>query len=195
MHYTTIRAPISGIITKRYIKEGNLLKDSEPAFHISDLTELHGVIHIPESEKADLEIGQLAKVFVDAAENPFTGKILRISPVVDRESGTIRVTLSLKDKTRVLRPGMFGRVTIIYDTHEMALLVPKSSIISQDDNISVFIIKDGLAHKRDVSTGFNNAEYVEILQGIDKSDMVITAGQRNLKDKLNVEIINPVASL
>jgi len=195
LQYATIRAPISGVVAKRYIKAGNLLKESEPAFHISDLSELHGVIHIPESEKADLEVGQPARVYVEAANNPFEGEILRISPIVDKDSGTVRVTISLKDQTRVLRPGMFGRVTIVYDTHEMALLVPKASVISQDKDTSVFIIKDGLAHKRTVAIGFSNAEVVEILDGIDKNDMVITAGQRNLKDKLNVELINPVASL
>jgi len=195
LQYATIRAPISGVIAKRYIKEGNLLNQSDPAFHISDLSELHGVIHIPESEKATLIAGQSANLFVGAADHPFAGSILRISPVVDKESGTIRVTVSLKDKTRVLRPGMFARVTIVYDRHEQAILVPKASVILQDNETSVFIIKDGLAVKRNVSIGFSNTNYIEILQGIEKGDMVITEGQRNLKDKLNVELINSVASL
>ena len=195
LQYATIRAPISGVIAKRYIKEGNLLNKTDPAFHISDLSELHGVIHIPESEKATLSAGQSAKLYVDAADHPFTGTILRISPVVDKESGTIRVTVSLKDNSRVLRPGMFGRVSIVYDRHEQAILVPKASVILQDNETSVFIVKDGLALKRNVAIGFSNADYIEILQGIEKGDIVITEGQRNLKDKLNVELINSVASL
>jgi len=195
LHYATIRAPISGVVTKRYIKEGNLLKLNGSAFHISDLSELHGVIHIPESEKAALDVDQTAKVYVDAHEKPFTGKVLRVSPVVDKESGTIRVTVSLKDKTGVLRPGMFGRVSIVYDTHQQTLLVPKASVLSQDEEVSVFIIKDGLALKRNVMTGFSNSDYIEILEGVDKNDIVIIEGQRNLKDKLNVELINPVAGL
>jgi len=90
---------------------------------------------------------------------------------------------------------MFGRVSIVYDTHQQTLLVPKASVLSQDEEVSVFIIKDGLALKRNVMTGFSNSDYIEILEGVDKNDIVIIEGQRNLKDKLNVELINPVAGL
>ena len=195
LEHATIRAPISGVVAIRYIKEGNLLNQSAPAFHITDLSELHAIIHIPESEKAGLAIGQLAGVKVEAAEHPFKGVIQRISPIVDRDSGTIRVTVSMKDESAVLRPGMFSRVSVIYDTHNQVTLVPKDSIISQDDEISVYIVKDGIAYKRSVSTGFMDSEYVEILAGVEANEIVITTGQRNLKDESNVELINPLAKL
>jgi len=195
LEYATIKAPISGVVAMRYIKEGNLLKQNAAAFHITDLSEIHAVIHIPESEKAGLEVGQLANVLVEAADYPFQGKIQRISPIVDKDSGTIRVTVSLKDKTAILRPGMFGRVSVIYDTHQQAMLIPKDSILSEDDERSVFIVKEGIAHKRLVSTGFSNSNFVEVVEGLELTDMVITTGQRNLKDQSNVEIIEAVANL
>jgi len=194
LEYATIRAPISGVISMRYIKEGNLLQQNAPAFHISDLSELYAVIHIPESEKTSLVKGQPALVLVEASDYPFMGSVLRVSPVVDKESGTIRVTVSLKDETAILRPGMFSRVKIVYDTHNKALLVPKDSVLTQDDEISVFVVEEGIAHKRNVSLGFSNSEHIEILSGIKSSDMVITAGQRNLKDESHVELINTTAS-
>jgi len=195
LEYATIKAPISGVVAMRYIKEGNLLKQNAAAFHISDLSEIHAIIHIPESEKAGLQVGQIANVMVEASEHPFQGNVERISPIVDKDSGTIRVTVSLKDKTAQLRPGMFGRVSVIYDTHLKAMLVPKDSVVSQDDERSLFVVKEGIAYKRLVSIGFSNADYVEIVKGVELNDMVITTGQRNLKDEANVELIQAVANL
>ena len=191
----TIRAPISGVISNRYIKLGNLLEQNASAFHISDLSELQAILHIPESEKASLAVDQPASIMVEASAHPFLGKIKRISPIVDKESGTVRVTVSLKDKTAVLRPGMFSRVSVIYDTHQEVILVPKNSILSQDDEVSVYVVKDGIAYKRIVSTGFSNSQYVEIISGVEVNDMIITTGQRNLKNEANVEIISAVAHL
>ena len=195
LEYATIRAPISGVVAVRYIKLGNLLKQNAPAFHITDLSEIHAIIHIPESEKAELAVGQKANVLVEAAKHPFLGSIKRISPVVDRDTGTIRVTVSLNDETEVLRPGMFSRVSIIYDTHAKAILVPKDSILSQDDEVSVFVIKDGIAYKKLVNVGFSNTQFIEIVSGVEINDLVITTGQRSLKDKSNIELIETVAVL
>ncbi|PCJ49721.1 MAG: efflux transporter periplasmic adaptor subunit [Gammaproteobacteria bacterium] len=195
LEYATIRASISGVIAIRYIKEGNLLKQNDAAFHITDLSEILAIIHIPESEKAGLAVGQLARIFVEASVQPFIGIVQRISPIIDRDSGTIRVTVSLSDESFVLRPGMFSRVSIIYDTHQQAILVPKDSIITEDSELSVYIVEDGVAHKRLVAIGFSNSTSVEILQGVEENEMVITTGQRNLRDKAQVEIIEVVTSL
>ena len=195
LDFATIRSPIAGVIAIRYIKSGNLLMQNAPAFHITDLSELHAIIHLPESEKAVLAVGQLANIMVDAAEYPFQGSIQRISPIVDSDSGTIKVTVSLKDKTAILRPGMFGRVGIVYDTHEQTVLVPKDTVLTEDDEISVFIVKENIAYKQSVSIGFSNADYIEIIAGIEVGDMVVTRGQRNLKNESNVELIAAMVKL
>ena len=100
-----------------------------------------------------------------------------------------------KDKTAILRPGMFGRVAVIYDSHNKAMLIPKDSLISEDDEVSVYVVKDGIAYKRSVTLGFSNSDYVEITTGIEVNEMVITTGQRNLKNESNVELINTLANL
>ena len=192
LDYATIRSSISGIVAIRHIKAGNLLKQNEAAFQITDLSEIHAIIHIPESEKADLQIGQPAYVYVQASPTPFVGQIQRISPVIDKDSGTIRVTVSLKDESAVLRPGMFSKVSIVYDTHQNAILVPKDSVLSEDAEQSVYVIEDGIAYKRLVTTGFINSESIEIITGVVANDLVITTGQRNLKNESHVEIIGGV---
>ncbi len=195
LEHATIRAPISGVIANRYIKVGNMMKINDEAFKITDMSELHAVVHLPESEKAELKAGQTAFVQVASREAPYQGHIERISPVVDRGTGTIRVTVSLSGLEEGLRPGMFGRVGIIYDTHENTLLVPKEALVTEDSDAFVFIVEEGVAHKKMVETGFVNTNSIEIISGVKANDLVITMGQRNLKDQTQVEIIEAVAQL
>lgn len=195
LEYASVRAPISGVVANRYIKVGNMLKHNQAAFHITDMAELHAIIHLPESEKADLKKGQTAYLKVSSQEQPIMGHIDRISPIVDKDTGTIRVTVSVRTADTELKPGMFSRVGIIYDTHQDALLIPKQALLTEDNDAYVFTVLDGKAHKTSVTTGFINQDYVEITDGIEQNDLVITVGQRNLRDKTDVEIINTVAQL
>ena len=195
LEHATIRAPISGVIANRFIKVGNMMKVNDEAFKITDMSELHAIIHLPESEKAELKAGQTAFVQVASREIPYEGHIERISPIVDRSTGTIRVTVSLSGLEQGLRPGMFGRVGIIYDTHENTMLVPKEALITEDSDAFVFVVQEGVAHKKLVKTGFANTENIEIISGLEPTDFVITMGQRNLKDQTQVEIIEAVAKL
>ncbi len=90
-------------------------------------------MHVPERELNKLRVGQNARIAVDALpDNGLTGRIKRISPVVDAMSGTFKVTVEVRDSSRQLKPGMFGRVGIIYDTHAGALLVSKAAVIAED---------------------------------------------------------------
>ncbi len=195
LDHATIRAPISGVIANRHIKVGNMLVENQAAFKITDMSELHAIIHLPESEDADLQAGQTAFIQVASSDTPYTGKIERISPVVDRSTGTIRVTVAISADETGLRPGMFSRVGIIYDTHTDAMLIPKVALVTEDKDAYVFIIDEGVAYKKLVQTGFVNNNDVEIVSGISPSDLVITMGQRNLKDKTQVELIEAVANL
>ncbi len=190
LDYTTIRAPISGIVSQRNIKVGNTLRLNDPAFHISDFDPLLAVMHAPERELGTLRVGQEAQLLVDALQQSvFPGVIERISPVVDPTTGTFKVTIEVKDSSKQLKPGMFGRIRIVYDTRDEALLVPKEAVIEEDEVASVYLIRSGEAFRMDVEKGFTDTRHVEIVSGIEEGDTVITAGQASLRDSSNVDII------
>ena len=190
LDYTTVRAPISGIVSQRFIKVGNTLQMNEPTFLISDFDPLLAIMYVPERELGKLKANQTALLSVDALQgSTFNGKIKRISPIVDATTGTFKVTVEVQDESRVLKPGMFGRVQIIYDTHQNTQLVPKEAIIEEDDRVSVFIVQDTIAVRVNINKGFTDAEYVEILSGVQEGDQIITAGQGSLRDSSKVEVI------
>lgn len=190
LEYTSVRSPISGVISERYVKAGNMIGTDQQMYRVTDFSPLQAVLHIPEHEMAKIRNDQRAELRVDALPNEtFVGHVERISPVVDSETGTFKVTIYVDETRDMLRPGMFGRVKIVYDTRENTRMIPKSAVISEDLAESVYVIKDSLAFKKEIQTGYTNGSNVEILNGLDDGEMVVTIGQGSLQDSSKVSII------
>ena len=189
--YTTVRAPISGVISMRHIKVGNMVQTNQETFNITDFTPLLAVLHVPERELNKLKVGQAATLAVDAMPGEaFEGRIKRISPVVDRATGTFKVTVEIRRHGNKLKPGMFGRINIVYDTRRDVLLVPKEAVVVEDDNANIFLVSDSLALRTPVTTGYSDDRFIQIVSGASAGDLVITTGQNNLRDSSVVEVIN-----
>jgi len=190
LEYTSVRSPISGVISERFVKAGNMIGTDQRMYRVTDFTPLQAVLHIPEHEMAKIRKDQRAELRVDALPNEtFVGHVERISPVVDSETGTFKVTIYVDETKDMLRPGMFGRVKIVYDTRENTRMIPKSAVISEDLAESVYVIKDSLAFKKEIQTGYTNGSNVEILNGLEDGEMVVTIGQGSLQDSSKVSII------
>jgi membrane fusion protein (multidrug efflux system) len=188
--YATIRAPIAGWVSLRHVKAGNMVRANAPTFEITNLDPLRAVLHVPERELAKLAVGQPATLQFDALPNQtFEGRVALISPVVDASTGTFRVTVEVRDRSRTIKPGMFGRVQVQYDQRENALLAPKTALIEEDDAISVFVVNDSVALQRTVKTGYSAGDRVEILEGLAAGDRVVLSGQTALRDSARVEVI------
>ena len=190
LNYTEIRAPISGIISKRLIKVGNMVKLEQPTFQITDFNPLLAVLHVPEREMSKLKIGFPANLTADAIpDSEFKGKILRISPIVDSGTGTFKVTVEIRDKTRMLKPGMFTRIKIVYDTHENTLLVPKDAVLTEDNKAWIFLVNDGAVNKTEVKVGYSNSTHIEILSGLSLGETIVTTGLGSLKDGSKIKVV------
>lgn len=141
LSYTHIVAPIDGVISERMVKEGNLIQLHQPLFRIDDFDPLLAVLNVPERELAILRPDLPVSMVVDAlAGKAFTGVIARVSPVVDAQTGTFRVTTEFRDETRQLKSGMFGRLNVVYDERKDALVVPREAVIDEDGRASVFVV-------------------------------------------------------
>ncbi len=190
LEYTSVRSPISGVISRRFVKAGNMVGTDQQMYRVTDFTPLQAILHIPEHEMSKIRKNQRAELRVDALPNElFVGHVERISPVVDSETGTFKVTIYVDETRNMLRPGMFGRVKIVYDTRENTRMIPKSAIISEDLAESVYVIKDSLAFKKEIRTGYTNGSNVEVIDGLDDGEMVVTIGQGSLQDSSKVSII------
>ncbi len=139
--YTRIVAPVSGVIAERSVKVGNLIQVNQNLFRIVGMDPLQAVLNVPERQLGILKAGQVVQLEADALPGKqFTGNILRIAPTVDAASGTFRVTCQFRDKTATLKPGMFGRIDIVYDHRDEAVTIPRSALIEEDGETAVFVV-------------------------------------------------------
>lgn len=188
---TVIRAPINGTVAKRLVKVGNTLTANESVFVISNFDPLLAVLYVPENTLPELHSGQHAKLTADAVPGKtFSGSVARISPVVDPQTGTFKVTVELRDVKGTLAPGMFSRVLITYDVHRHTLLIPRSALVTEDGETAVYVVKAGNAHRVTVKTGYSDNKDVEIISGLNDGDRVVTLGQNALRDGAKVAVVN-----
>ncbi|QIZ75996.1 efflux RND transporter periplasmic adaptor subunit [Ferrimonas lipolytica] len=193
LHYSQVTSPIAGVVASRKVDRGNMATAMlTELYFIVQQQQLHGIIHLPEHEIANVNVGQLAKLEVDGTATHYNAKVLRIAPVVDSNSGTLKVTLVIDNSQHNLRSGMLARAKLQFDTHHNAIIMSRSALLRQDNGYSVFVVNGDMAEIRDVTLGFNDDGQVEVLTGLAAGDQVVIRGQHQLKDQTKVDIINPV---
>ena len=191
LDYTQIRAPIDGVVSQRFVKRGKTARVGEHLFRVTSLDPLVAYLFVPEREYQQLSPGQPVVIEIDALpEERLFAEVSRVSPIIDPETGTFKITVEIQDAERRIKPGMFARLSIVYDRHENALQVPRAAIIGDDAETSVFVAADGVAIRKPVQTGFSERGMIEITSGISDEDHVITVGQVGLKDESRITIIN-----
>lgn len=189
--YTQIRAPIDGVVSQRFIKVGNTIDVNAPTFQVTSLEPLISYLFVPEREYRQIAPGQTVTLRVDAlAGATFEGTVARVSPIVDPATGTFKATIEVYDASRRLKPGMFARINIVYDMHADALQIPRSALVEEAGETSVFIVNNATAHRRPVQTGYTEKGHIEIVAGLSDEDMFVLIGQTGLKEGSKVSIIN-----
>jgi len=191
LDYTEIKAPIDGVVSERFVKIGNTIDVNEQTFQVTSLEPLVSYLHIPEREYRRIDPEQTAVIEIDAlAGVRFEAIVARVSPIVDPATGTFKITIEVSDPSRRLKPGMFGRINIVYDSHAMALQIPRSAVIEEAGESAVFIVSDDTAQKRIIRTGYSADGNVEVLEGLADDDEIVIVGQMNLKTGSKVSVIN-----
>lgn len=189
LSYTTVTAPISGVIASRSIKTGNFVQINTPIFRIVDNSQLEATLNVPEREIATLKAGQPVTLSADALPGrSFTGVVDRISPVVDSGSGTFRVIAAFAGGD-LLQPGMFGRIRIDYDQRADALVVPRSALLEDQSDAAVYVVRNAKAMRVPVKLGYSEGEWMEVREGLKVGDPVVTAGKVALRDGSEVQVI------
>lgn len=189
LSYTDITAPISGVVAQRAAKVGNLIQLNSSVFRIVDTARLEATLNVPEREIGTLRVGAPVELRMDALPGQaFVGRIDRISPVVDSGSGTFRVVCAIEPDAR-LRPGMFGRIGVLFDQRQEVLTVPREALVDGEGEAAVYRIVDGRALRTPVQLGYLSGELAEIRAGLDAGDQVVTTGKVALRDGAVVEII------
>lgn len=189
----TITAPITGIVSKRYLDLGGMASPNAPIFEIVDMEKVKATLSVIESDLSKLKRGDIAEIFVEALTAPVKGTISLISPTLEPTSRSAKVEITIDNSLMTLKPGMFVRVLIPVEIHQNAILIPRSAVIedSAKQIRTVFVVEDGTSKRRQVEFGLSSGRIVEISSGLSEGEQVVIAGQHTLKDGIEVTVVNP----
>ncbi len=192
---TVIRSPFAGMLLHRHLDVGATVSDGTAIFDLADLDPLYADINVPERHVIELSAGQTVRLTADASELSATATIERISPAVDPSSGTVKVTLAV-EPTEGLRPGSFVRASIVTDTRDTALVVPRSALVAEGRRWHLYRVEEGgtTVRQLEVEIGYEEGDRVEIAGvigegSIEEGDRVVTAGAAALADEAAIRIV------
>ncbi|HQB03394.1 MAG TPA: efflux RND transporter periplasmic adaptor subunit, partial [Candidatus Hydrogenedentes bacterium] len=199
----TLRAPISGIVTRKMVQEGMVVAAGMPVVSIVDPDSFVLPIEVPEKELGRLKEGQEAQVSIDAfPDRSFAAHVVRIDPSINPLSGTVRMLLSfLAEDKPLLREAAFARVKLAMETKGGVLLVPRDAVMEEEGRKYVFALEKEdesqykpeqleelrgnalyVAKRIDITVGLEQNENIEVLTGLNPDNMVAIMGHHSLKD-------------
>jgi membrane fusion protein (multidrug efflux system) len=189
---TVIRAPFDGTVGLRQVSPGAYVKPGDDIANLESLGSMKLDFRVPETYLARLRAGQSLAVRVDAyPDQLFDGAIYAIEPGVDEETRTVLLRARLPNKGNKLRPGLFARVSLVLEQRENALVVPEQAIVPVGQKTFVYRVVDGKAAMTPVTLGLRRPGQVEIVEGVNAGDVVVTDGQLKIRDGAAVTVLPP----
>jgi HlyD family secretion protein len=188
--YSEVRSPIAGIVTDRPLFPGETANSGSTLITVMDTSTLIAKVHLSQTVAQRLEVGEAASVVIPGADEPVPAKVFLVSPALDPGSTTVEVWLRVDNRAGKYKAGTPARTSIQGRTVAKAVKVPLSAVLTAaDGSKSVMVVgSDGAARRQAVQLGINDGEAVQVTQGLNGSETVITTGAYGLDDGTKVKI-------
>ncbi len=184
---TLVTAPAAGIVADLELQQGAYLPTGEKLCSVYQPSPLRVQADVLESDLLRLSLGQPADIYPLAApDRAFKARLSEINPRVSHEQGTVRVWLTLQESAGLV-PGMHARA-VLRIPYEQNIIVPKTSVVIRSGRAVIFTEEGGLAKWNYVTTGLENGDETEILEGLKAGSRVITGNNLQLDHDAPVRI-------
>ncbi len=188
LEYTTIKAPVSGVVAARMTEPGQNVGDGAPVMRIVDLNRIYLEARVSEMNVRLIKPGQQAEITVDAYPDAhFTGTVSRIYPVGNQASRDFTVRINMQNGHGRLKPEMFARGRILVDVHRNVTIVPKDALVTRDTGQALFVVRNKIAKEIPVTVGYMAGTTAEVT-GVKPGDQVVVQGQENITDGDRVKV-------
>jgi membrane fusion protein, multidrug efflux system len=191
LKYTRLTAPFDGIITHRYVDPGAYIPlpdatstpETAAIVNLTDFKTLRLQVAVPETEATHIKIGQPIRWTADDFPGEhFDGKVTRAYWALDKATKTMLTETQIPNPGMKLQPGMLVTARIAIEKKNDALLLPVAALVKEKTKSFVFILDGGKVKKAPVEVGFNDGANVEIVAGVQPTDLAIMPGQQVLRD-------------
>jgi RND family efflux transporter MFP subunit len=191
LQYTTVKAPFAGVISQRRVTQGQYVQKNQHLFTIVDTQRLLARTYLPEKFSRGVAVGQEAYVKVEAhPQQRFEARVTLVSPVVESDSGTFKVTVELSAPPPELKPGMFASVFISAATRANTLVIPKRALTLDSAQPTVYRVQGRRARRVSLTVGLTDGDRLEVLSGLAEGDDVVVLGQDKLLDDIPVQVVS-----
>jgi membrane fusion protein (multidrug efflux system) len=186
----SVRAPFSGILGQREFGLGEYIEAGKRLVMLEDRSVLRVAFRVPERFLPQLAIGQTVELTLDAVPGRrFSGRVTLLDARADGNERDIQVRAEIANDPPVLPSGLFARVRLVIESRPEAIIVPPSAVLYTLTGAYVYKVVEGRARRTVVRAGLQLADRVEILEGLEEGDQVVTAGQFNLDDGRRVMVM------
>jgi RND family efflux transporter MFP subunit len=198
----TVTAPITGIIGKRFYEAGDMANPAVPLVTIVQMNRVKILFDATETDLGKIKLGQVAAIVVRSfPDETFSGRINKISPVLDPYTRLAQIEVIMDNPGHKLKPGMYAQVTVTTGVLQNVILVPRFSIIESTTlakingedqpvtNYFTFIVQDGKAIQRQLQPLYINHVQMAVSEGVRAGDQLIVSGQANVRDGSFVDVI------
>jgi membrane fusion protein (multidrug efflux system) len=191
LSYTTITSPIDGVISERLTEPGNIAERYAHLLTISDPTSLITEVTVSELLLAKLSVNETAMVRIDAlGKDSFKGRISRIFPNLDPVTRRGTLEVELKPVPKGARPGQLCRVQLQTQAAQR-LLFPFKALRRDDSGEYVFTVDgENQVKKVKITTGLRINEQIEVIEGLESGQQVVTKGFLGLKEGAKVKVVS-----
>lgn len=188
---TEIYAPFSGKIGLRQVSPGGFISSTTLVARLQQTDPVKIDFAIPEKYREKIHNGTTIQFQVEGADSIFTGRVYAIEPKIDPVTRNVSLRAVCQNPHGILVPGAFARIEILLERIPAALVIPSEAIIPQMNGEKVFICKEGKARSRIIVTGIRTEREVQVIEGLNPGDTVITSGIMQLRDEMPVKIKLP----
>ncbi len=187
----SIEAPFSGIIADLpYFTNGTRVATATEMVSVIDFQRLYLEANLPEKYFRNIERGY--KVYVTSytsTADTLLGTITQISPSIDADARTFKCFVEVENQQKILLPGMFVKADLVVNSAEEVIVIPKDIIMSRNRNQIVYVVEQGVASERIITTGLQNEKSVEVKMGLLKGESIVNSGFETLRDQSRVRIL------
>ena len=187
---TSIKAPFSGIVTKRYVEKGTYLMPGLPIADITEISRVKFIARVAEGDINSIFPGMAVELEVPAiGKDKLTGKVYAIQSKAD-EARRYTIEVEVANARNLIKAGMFGTAHLNgRQDVSTSLYIPRDCLNGSIKDPAVFLVKNNLAIRTSIKIGKVTDDKVEVLEGITSGDMVVLSGQINLDDSTKVSMI------
>jgi len=170
---TVLASPIDGAVSLRQAAVGEYLAAGAPVATLVKIHPLRLRVPVPEYLAGGVRVGQAVRLTVEGDATVHSGRVVRLSPIVQEQNRTLMVEAEIPNERAALRPGAFARTEIVTEAAQPVVTVPASAIIVFAGVEKVLLVRDGKAVERRVQTGRRLGPSVEIVDGLKGGEPVV----------------------